>query len=264
MTDGNNGLTPNEELKMLLDLKCGPQVFCNWHLLVAQVFFGVFYHELILRAIPWESSIVNYAVYVIPLGAAFGTYMVSNVGRQKSPLHLSLIGAYIGEWIAVGNPILVAVFSTLVSTCGWKWRKEKEEVSWGKCLMGVFLVYGVFLFLCLSYINFNASIETPDGETIKIRDALESVFHLWKAGGFEALWKLVVDVTGLNAEGEAYNVLGLEPGTAFKEVRKRYKMFARKWHPDHYHEQEMKQKAKDEFIRYKNAYEVLKEIQKFN
>ena len=77
--------------------KSGPRVSDNLDRIVSQVMFGVFYRGLIYCAIPWDSPVMNYAAIIIPWGTAFGTYMVSNIGQQKSLFLYSLIGAYIGE-----------------------------------------------------------------------------------------------------------------------------------------------------------------------
>ena len=60
----------------------------------------------------------------------------------------------------------------------------------------------------------------------------------------------------------AYDVLGLEQGTTFEEVRKRYKELAWNWHPDCHRGEQMKIKAQVKFMHYKSAYEVLKSIHK--
>ena len=179
----------------------------NLHRIVSQVMFGVFYRGLIYCAIPWDSSVMNYAALILPLGTAFGTYMVSNVGLQNSLFLYSLIGAYIGECFShllfkSSNPLLVAGISTMFSTRGWKWRIGKEDVSWGKLLLAVFSVYCLFVFLCGSYMYFNATLETEDGESIKLHDAFNNfinspawqefktavweLYEIWKTSGLEA------------------------------------------------------------------------------
>ncbi|CAI8026914.1 hypothetical protein GBAR_LOCUS15417, partial [Geodia barretti] len=174
--------TEENELKQLLLSSGGPEVLSNWHRLLGQVLFGALYRGLIYYAIPWDSSIMSCAVLIIPLGTAFGTYMVSNVGRQRSHICYSLIGAYVSEFFSLllfksSNPLLVAGISMMFSTCGWKWRLENEDVSWGKLLLTVFSVYCLLVFLCGSYMYFNATLETEDGESIKLHDAFNNFFN---------------------------------------------------------------------------------------
>ena len=152
--------------------KTGPRVFENWHLLVGQVLFGIFYRGLILGAIPWDSIVMYNIIFplIIPLGTAFGTYMVSNLGLQKSPFSLSLIGAYAGEclvyFLPYSNSILAAGVSMIFSTYGWGWREEQEKKSNGTVMLAIFLAYVVFVGLTSSFICYNASIEGNDGEKL--------------------------------------------------------------------------------------------------
>ena len=267
-----------------------PRITSNWHRIFAQILFGVFYRNLIYSAIPWESTLMNYAPFIIPLGTAFGTYMVSNVGRQKSPFILSLLGAYLGEFL-MGEPRLLlkesnsffaAGVSMLFSTYGWEFRRRREYHSCLKCFLVVLMIYGIFVGLCGCYIYFNASVETEDGETIKIRDAIDNFFNSpawqqiktafwvllcdmyesWKTGGFDNAWSRFKNMADIEGEDHAYAELGLEPGAPFKDVRKRYKELAKEWHPDHHQGEEKKREAQERFIRYSNAYTILEKIYK--
>ena len=252
--------------------------------------FGVFYRTLIYSALPGESSIMDYAVLVVPLGSAFGTYMVSNVGRQKSSFLYSLLGAYIGEFLmgephlllAECNSVCAVCVSMVFSTYGWTFKRSKRHHSFCKRL-AVFMAMSL-LFWCLlcSYIYFNASVETDDGETVKVRDAihhffnsrawkqiktalwimLTDIYQAWRTGGYEKARKKFVSLADVEGEESAYEVLGLEKGASFKEVKSRYRKFAQEWHPDHHQgkgEQE-KLKAQEEFLHYRDAYEVLVKI----
>ena len=129
---------------------------------------------------------------------------------------------------------------------------------------------------------FNASVETDEGETIKVRDAIHHFFNSpawqqiktslwimlmdfyqsWRTGGFEEAWKKFVSLADVEGEDGAYAVLGLEKGASFKEVRSHYRKFAQEWHPDHHQGkgEEEKLKVQKEFMRYRDAYEVLEKI----
>ena len=295
--DANNDPEFGEQLATKFKHRKSPSIFSNWHRLVGQILFGVFYRNLVYCAIPWESSMIDYVAFVLPLGTAFGTYMVSNVGWQKSSFVYSLLGAYIGEFL-MGEPhllleesssVLAVGVSMLFSTYGWEFRRHKENV--GCCTVGgctrmavLLTMYAVFIALCCSFIYFNASVETEDGETIKVRDAIDNflnspawqqiktglwilmtdMFESWRTGGYEKAWKKFVDLADIEGEDHAYAELGLDPGTPFKEVRKRYKELAREWHPDHHmHEgEEIKTEAQRRFMRYSDAYEILEKIHK--
>ena len=245
---------------------------------------------------------MSYAALIVPLGTAFGTYMVSNVGHQKSPFLLSLLGAYIGEFL-MGEPhllleesksVFAAGVSMLFSTYGWEWRRQKEtsvlrtplsdkREIWSCCkhMIVMLMIYGVFIGLCGSYIYFNATLETEDGEIIEVRDAIDNFFNSpawqqiktalwvllvdiyesWKTGGYEEAWNKFKHLADIEGEDRAHAELGLEPGTPFKDARKRYKELAREWNPDHHHGEE-KLEAREKFMRYNNAYQILKKIHK--
>lgn len=268
----------------------GPRILSNWHRIVAQVLFGIFYRSLVFAAIPWESSVMWCAPFIIPLGTAFGTYMVSSVGRQKSSFAWSVAGAYLGELffgdtrllLEEGSSVFIAAVSTAFSTYKWEFRRVKEYHSFKKRVALVVLVYTVFAGLCCSFIYFNAELETEDGETIKVRDAIDNflnspawqqiktafwvlladIFESWRTGGYEKAWTRFKTMADIEGEESAYAELGLEPGASFIEIRKRYKELAKEWHPDLHQGEDMKLKAQERFIHYNNAYKILEKIHK--
>ena len=233
---------------------------------------------------------MSYAALIVPLGTAFGTYMVSNVGRQKSPFLYSLLGAYLGEFLMgephllleESNSLFAAGIAMLFSTHGWEWKRQEKTHSCYKRMIIVFMTYGVFIGLCGSFIYFNATVETEDGEIIKVRDAIDNFFNSpawqqiksafwvllvdiyesWKTGGFKDAWNKLKNLADIEGEDHAYVELGLEPGTPFKEVRQRYNELTTEWHPDHHHGEEEKLVAQEIFMRYNDAYQILEKIYK--
>ena len=268
-----------------------PSIFSNFPRLVGQIVFGVFYRWLLHCAIPEESAVVELAALIIPLGTAFGTYMVSNVGNQKSSFVYSFLGAYIGEFL-LGEPHLLTVesnswlavgVSMLFSTYGWEHRRERTHRSCCSRTLTVFLVYILFCGLCTSAVYFNGTVTTEEGETVKIKDAIDNflnseawqqiktslwllvvdIYTSWREDGYEGAWNKFVVLADIDGEDHAYSVLGLEPGTKFIDVRKRYMDLAKEWHPDHHHgNSDSKQAAQEKFIKYKHAYETLQKIHK--
>ena len=232
---------------------------------------------------------MNFATLLIPLGTAFGTYMVSNAGRQKSPFLFSLLGAYIGEFLfgephlasRQSNGLFVTMVATVISTYNWDHRRKTESHSRCKSFLVIWMVYALFVGLCCSFVYFNASLETEEGETIKVREAIDNFFNspawqqlktafwtllvdmyeAWRTDGFERAWSRFKSLADIEGEDHAYDELGLDPGTPFKEVRTRYKDLAKEWHPDH-HQGEAKERAQEKFIRLNNAYQILDKIHK--
>ena len=266
-----------EKLVLKFKYSNGPRVLNNLHRIAGQVFFGAFYRCLINYAIPWEYYIMNYASLILPLGTAFGTYMVSNVGHQKSSFTRSLISAYIGEFLfgeshivfQRSHPLLIVALTTVFSTYGWEWRKNREQTSYRKCLITVFVVYCLFIGLCSSFVYFNAKVKTDNGEIIKGREALEKyltsqidIYQPWKTDYYDQFVTECVHLDVLEQRICAYRVLGPENGTRFEEVRKRYKTVLGEWNPENDQEEEdVKVCLQQEFMQYSTAYKILEEIQ---
>lgn len=263
-----------------------PPIMKNLHRIIGQVMFGYFYRLVVLGAIPEEYGDMKLLMLGLgPLGAAFGTYMVSNVGRFKSPFKYSLIGAYIGE-ILFGttlvldqpSPSLAVVVSMVLSTYGWEYDRRPQGVANTCCKrMGVwFLAILVFYSLTGSYIYFNASVTTEDGETVKIREAVNNflkspawaqikesfwkIFEDYKKEGWEGARRRMVILADVEGEERSQTILGVERNATMKEIKERYRYLAKEWHPDHHQGEEEKIHAKEKFMEIKEAYDTLTKI----
>lgn len=62
----------------------------------------------------------------------------------------------------------------------------------------------------------------------------------------------------MNALHKAFQVLGLEPGTAFPQVKKRYRRLVVVWHPDRMNNEEARREAEEELKKINDAFEKLK------
>lgn len=62
----------------------------------------------------------------------------------------------------------------------------------------------------------------------------------------------------MNALHKAFQVLGLEPGTAFPQVKKRYRRLVIVWHPDRMNSDDARREAEEELKRINDAFEKLK------
>jgi hypothetical protein len=228
---------------------------------------GLIYCGLIYCAIPWDSSpVMNYAAIILPLGTAFGTYMVSNVGKQKSSFWWSLLGAIIGDvfagFLPLSKPLSAAAFSMIFSTYGWKWREKQEDVSFGVLLFVASFSFIVCLILSGSFIYCNASIKANDGGIVKFHDVFDKFFNsgniteLYKIGGRGAIFERLIDIADFDGKYRAFEVLGLDPETEFEDVTKRYKQLVGDRDQDHYEEEN--NEIQEEIMQYNNAYEVLK------
>lgn len=62
----------------------------------------------------------------------------------------------------------------------------------------------------------------------------------------------------MNALHKAFQVLGLEPGTTFTQVKKRYRRLVVVWHPDRMNNEEARREAEEELKKINDAFEKLK------
>ena len=263
-----------------------PRIFSNLHRLVGQVAFGYFYRWLIYCAIPEDYSSTLLIVLLVPLGSAFGTFMVSNVGMFKSSYKYSLAGAYTGEFL-FGEAQLVSYLpsfavavSMFFSTYGWDFRREPpaRERTCCKRFLAWLLFFVLFWLLILSGVYYNATIETDDGETVKVREAVNHFFNspawrelkksFWKIyadmwrEGWEGARRSFIDLADVTGEDSALETLKLKKGVGMSEVKEQYKRLAKEWHPDHHQgaSEETKLYVKEKFMKIQKAYELLSEL----
>lgn len=262
----------------------GPPIYPNLHRIIGGVMIGYFYRFLVINAIPEEFAVPALVFALGPIGTAFGVYMVSNVGRLSTSWKYSAIGAYFGE-VLFGvphllypdgsTPSLAVAVCVLFSVYGWEFRRQRVKSSFLKRL-------GVWTFFCLLFsglfvsgVYFNASVETADGETVKVREAVNNflksphwreikksmwkVYEDFRAEGWEGASRRIVLLADVEGEEHSLQVLGLEKGVDFKQVKERHRELAKEWHPDKTHLED-KAHAQERFMEIQKAYETLSKI----
>ena len=277
-----------------------PSIWHRSHLLIAQVLFGLFYRTLIFYSLPEEYARVGYIVTsLVPLGTALGAYMVSNNGSIKCSWKYSLVGAYLGE-ICFGNPHLIvegsypslaASVCTVFSTFSWQYnRTPRVVVTQSRCvgtckrLLLWALCAILFFFLLCSAIYFNGSVQSEDGEVVKIRVAMSNFFRsphwqqlkdsfwksledLWrdfKTEGLEGVKKRLIMYSDIQGEERSRLILGVKQDASLKELKDRYRELAKEWHPDHHHSSSEQEKefVTEKFVEINDAYNNLVSITK--
>lgn len=260
-----------------------PAICSNLSRIVGQIAFGYFFRTLVESAIPKDLSLVGPQVppwLIVPLGAAFGTWMVSNVGRIRSRFTYSLLGAYIGELVfcselVVGEqkPFFAVVLSMLWSTAGWKYRKRRSKAGCGARFLTWSLLGALVLGLWTSFFYFNAVVVTDDGEKIRFSDAIGNflrsqawqdiknaswtVWSDFRSGGWEKAEKTFKNLADVEGKDSALHVLGLQKPVSNKEIRERYYEMARELHPDRIQGEAEKAAAQEKMIEVNRAYEIL-------
>lgn len=272
-----------------------PSIWGNFSRVFVQVVLGFFYRQVILWALPEEYAANGIIVLVLaPLGSAFGSYMVSNIGTIRSPWRYSLLGAYVGE-LAFGqqhflledpNISLAASVSMLFSTFGWEFDegpRMRQDVGHcrGTCKrVAVWTMVGLlYSSLLISAVYFNGTITTQEGESIKVRVALSNFFkspywdhlkkafwaNLWdvwgeyKSGGWEGAKKRLMVLADFQGVGRSRTILGVGEEATVEEIKEAYHRLAKIWHPDHHQgaSAEGKARAQERFMEMKEAKETL-------
>ena len=264
-----------------------PRVFKNIHRVVGEIMFAMFYRGLVYLAIPEEYNDQKaLLVAVLPLGTAFGTYMVSNVGRIKSSWHYAIIGAYLGEFLFgathlvldESNGLLAVGVGMVLTTYGWAFDRRPHAMKQRSCCKRLALWMFVFLIfsgLCCSWLYFNATVVSQDGEKIKVREAIGNFFRsphwtkmkdsFWKLyeeyqhEGWEGVKRRLTILSDFEGEERALEVLNVTKEASFQEIKEHYKVLAKQWHPDHNKDKEY---AQERFMEIQESFEVVKKIRK--
>lgn len=281
-----------------------PSIWVNRSRILAGVFFGMLHRGLIMSSLPEEYAANSYVVTLFaPLGTAFGAYMVGNVGAIKSHWKYAVIGAYLGEILFGYHHILLedsyaslaVSVGMLFSIFSWEFdRRPRAQhlVHGGRCCGGSCckrlalwtLVFVVFSSLLISAVYFNATITTDEGETIKVREALNNFFksphwqqlkksfwaNVWgiweeyKKGGWKDAHRRFVVLADFQGEERSRLVLGVEASATFSEVKARYRELAKEWHPDRHQGvgPEEKVRVQERFMEIKESYETLQKLYK--
>ncbi len=259
-----------------------PSLWKYVHRLVAQVMFGYFYRVLIRMAIPEEfHDLYWFTSALLPLGTALGTHIVSNIGPIKSEYKYALTGAYLGEVLFGDCHILSADkmgsfavgVSMLFSTYGWQWdRAVRSRKNCGRRVCVWMAAFMLYCLLCSSYVYHNMSVNTKDGETLKVREVIHNFFKsphwtrlkssLWKVyeefrqHGWESAKHTLTGMADFEGEDRARTILGVANNATQREVKERYRELAKLWHPDKHHG-DAKDTANERFMEIKEAYEIL-------
>lgn len=243
-----------------------------------QMLVGYFYGILVRLAIPedakWLPSIL------VPLGVSVGVYLVGNIGRERGDFKYPLTGAYISNIILTflsgeeAGCMYVALIAAISFQYYREFRKDKPKRTLCKRLQ--YLAVGVIVICCLwsSFLYFNAQVTTEDGETVKLRDAVNHFFQspvwlefkevfwgLYQEGqrnGWDSFYDDFVKALDPRGEKNAYRVLGLTEDATQEEIKRRYKKLAVKWHPDRHTDD--KEEAQQKFMEIQEAYEILSNI----
>ena len=267
-----------------------PLLWSKLHRLVGFILFGLFYRMLVVNAIPNDIQYYRYFLVLLgPIGVAFGTYMVSNVGHIRCSLLYPLIGAYVGELLFGETHLLMEESNTLlaVSTSGIccliGWRERQHRINMKCCHRFLFWtglgLLIISLWCCYGYHNAEVYVEDLDRnvklseiiskflnspEWAELRHLLkELIVTLWDTGGdFEKAWLILQQDVAMSQVLSSLEVLGFNRTVNVEEeitegvLKEHYKKLIRVWHPDK-HPPDKKEEAQTKFIEIQEAYETV-------
>ena len=261
-----------------------PGVWRNRVRYAAMAVLASYYRGFVVLAIPeqalesdmWAKVV---ALALAPLGTAFGTYSVANIGNREVSFLPLLLLAYVGEVVfgwwqpgEFGISTWMWLQPFIIITFIWSYVNPKSTpVRPGCCLRFWRVVLGVLILTSLSssFLYHNATIETEDGETILLRDAMENLLrseawkhfkeefwtlldHLWQHG-WEGLADDLYNISERSGIDWAAGVLNVSVTSSEREVKTRYRELVRVWHPDHAQDKAL---AQEKFIEIQKAYDT--------
>lgn len=257
-----------------------PSKMARWlGMLVVGNMFGM----LIAMAVPEKDELgidlSLLAKCLVPLGCAFGVWLVGNIGREQGTFLRPLLACYATLPLHFYGGNMIA-WTTIVGALLFKrqWRRQVRDPApmWKRILI-LSLCGSLYVSMWGSYLYFNATV-VHNGEKIKLRDAVthfikspavkefsKNLLGLWehmKAQGFWSTWSQLVASLDPTGEKNALKVMELKNGASQEEIRSRYRELTKQWHPDRVKDPELKEEAHEKFREIQEAYEILSELKK--
>lgn len=270
-----------------------PSFWSELHRFLGFVILGYFYRSVFINAIPNDSNFYAHLHFLIaPLGVAFSSYLISNIGHITCSFKYPLIGAYIGEilfgknhlFLDKPNVLLIVFVSVIFCVVGWRERQRKDSLGYSQRFLLWSLLGLAFLGLWGSFLYHNAEIEiNVNGVTSSIKfskvvkdffmspewkelcEKLKDFFWtLWKTRDLRETWdfmqkdilysqlKTCLKNLGFNSTVKVEEV-------SIEEIKKAYKELAKKFHPDKNPNNET---AKNMFIEITECHETLLKYKK--
>lgn len=230
---------------------------------VALLVVGNFFALLVQYSIPQDiisdqtETILRFIL--IPPASAIGVWLVGNVGRHQGCLWKPLVASYLSlaASTSLGMPpeSLTTLFALLTFNrlCN-SWRlKRRRTKPWKRM---AFITIGLIIYFSFwtSWFYFKCEFMHPDtSETVKCKDSLPSLHEIK-----DFIWMMIDEIQNQSSKrSEAFKTLGLEDGASPSEIRARYKILSREFHPDKEIDVDKKKAVQEKFIQVQNAYNRL-------
>mmetsp|Transcript_12328 Transcript_12328/g.18390 ORF Transcript_12328/g.18390 Transcript_12328/m.18390 type:complete len:368 (-) Transcript_12328:103-1206(-) len=236
----------------------------SWAKFFGMFIFGTFLRFLCLNAFPEEFIGNDPWAGIIPkaIGLTVGIYLVGNNGYESGPFFPTFVSALISEiMLVLFAPDFYFIMAYVPINIFGRYRTwvpagHGPRSKSGRCCLPSFKHFfkgTLFLLLVLSCLYFNGSItltdeETGEEKTYKIRDQLQHIYRsplvndviritkelyvFVQVNGWKNVWDEIVKAMDVEGEDHAYKVLGLEKGATEAEIKRSYRILAKKYHPD--------------------------------
>ncbi|GAB5372120.1 hypothetical protein AAMO2058_001638200 [Amorphochlora amoebiformis] len=257
----------------------------SWSKFIGAYIFAGYLRALCASAVPEELE-MGEGFMVIPhaIGVALGVYLVGNNGKEGGPFLPTMLASLLceflrtfllEEWGALLTLVPIYTFARYRVWVPFGLTPQTEKRRCWTSLFKHFLKGSFFLVLVLSFIYHNATITIEVNGHDETRKVKDQIIHIWRSPavqefftvmgqvwvhvqhhGFQSFWDELVKNMDLDGEEHAYKVLGLEKGATDREIKRKYRSLARKYHPDKCFEPE----CEGIFREIQEAYENLKNV----
>jgi len=258
----------------------------SWTRNLAQMFVGCLFGFMIRVVVPddilQEYFVLKIVVHLlIPVGVAVGIHLVGSIGdREEGSFYYALLAASFPVPLIL-QEVTSLSYSALLGNLAYAYTRRwklgpKPKRSLPKRVVSLTAAGILYLSVWSSILCFNVKFDGPDGEQVRLSDAIYNFFQsqawqdfksraseLWDvywSEGWDNMWlrfKKDFDISGTQ---HACQILSVDCESATQEeIRSACRRLSREWHPDKHKEEEQKKIAQEKFIEIQDACQKLDE-----
>lgn len=256
----------------------------SWTRSLAQAAIGYYFGLLIRLAVPDEILDEYFVLKLIihafiPLGVGIGIHLVGSVGgREEGSFKYALLAASLPVPLIIQEANTLsysAILGNLAYAYTRRWKSGPKPKKSLPKRVAILTAAGIlYLSIWSSILIFNVKFEGPEGEQVRLSDAIYNFFQsqawkdfksrvaeLWQVfldEGWDKMWlrfKKDFDISGTQ---HACEILSVDcEGATQEEIRSACRRLSREWHPDKHKDEEQKKLAQEKFIEIQDACQKL-------
>jgi len=258
-----------------------PSSVLRW---MGQLIFGSLFAYVVRLAIPEDIMADNLFLQLsvhllIPLAVTIGVHLVGSAGgREEGSFKTSLLAASLPLPWLFHNPSVIS-YSCMFSTGAYHWTKKwslrpRKRRPFCRRLAILSLASSIYVCLWISILVFNVKFEGPEGEPVRLSEAILNFFQsqawkefkskaaeLWDVfldEGWDNMWKRFKKDFDISGTQHACDILEVNCEAASQdEIRSACKRLSKQWHPDKHRDKDAKEKAEARFIEVQDACQKL-------